>query len=116
MQRVLGIHSIRLTLAAILLIAASGAGIAHFSSPAPGEDLAPVGGAETLIDLVQGSEAILWKAIEGKVSTHSMLGWPSSDGIHDIGGSLVVERPANPSAGLIQTVEKPQTLIFNFQD
>ena len=116
MQSVLGIGSLRLALAAVLLIAASSAGVAHFASPAPGEDLVPQGGAEAVIELVQGSEAILWKALEGTVTSHALLGWPSSDGVHELGGGLVVERPANSSAGVIKTAEKPQSLAFSIEN
>lgn len=116
MQSALGTPSLRMAMAAILLIAASGTGVAHFASPAPGEDLAPLGEAGALIELVQGGEAILWKALEGTVSSHALLGWPSRDGIHDLGGGLVLERPDNASAGVIQAAEKPQSLTFSIEN
>lgn len=116
MESVLGNRYLGLALAAVLLIAAAGATSAQFTSPAPGADLEPVGGAETVIDLVQSNETILWKSLEGTVATYSILGWPSTDGVNRLGGSLVVERSENGTAGVISTSEKPKSLEFSIGD
>ncbi len=117
MQRVLGGHRyLGLALTALLLTAAAGASVAEFAAPSQGADLEPIGSAEALIELIQTNETVLWKTLEGSVSSYSVLGWPSSDAVHDLGGSLVVERPANDSAGIIETAEKPMRLTFSIEN
>jgi hypothetical protein len=41
-------------------------------------------------------------------------GWATSDGTHDLGGALVIERPANPLAGTVNIGEKPSSVRFTF--
>lgn len=113
MHDVLGNRTVGLGLAALALIAAAAVTAANFAAPAPGADLEPVAGAEAIIDLVQGSETILWIALDGAVRSHSVIGWPTGDGTHDLGGSLVVERPTNGTAGVIDVAEKPMSVSFS---
>jgi hypothetical protein len=40
------------------------------------------------------------------------MGWPSTDGVHELGGALVIESPESPLAGAINIGEKPMSLEF----
>ena len=112
MQRVMSIRLVGLGLAAALLIAAGSSTAASFQAKAPGSDLEPVGGAGKIIDLVQGQETILWNALTGTVSTYELLGWPSTNGVHDLGGALMLESVDGANAGVIELGEKPMSLEF----
>ncbi len=113
MERSLGYRLVGLGLAGILLTAAAFSTTALFKAPLPGSDLNPVGGAEKVISLIQGQETVLWTALTGTVGSYQVLGWPTSDGTHDLGGALVLERPESGSAGVIDFVEKPMSIEFN---
>ena len=113
MQWVSAYRLIGVGLAGLLIMAAALSTIALFRATAPGSDLRPVGGAETVIDLIQGQETLLWSSIKGTVSSYTVLGWPSSVGEHDLGGAMVVERPADGSAGVIDFGEKPMSVEFD---
>lgn len=76
--------------------------------------MSPIGGADLLVRLTQSNESVLWTSIAGNISTVKALSWPSTDGIHDLGGALVIETPANPTAGTINLDEKPMSVEFDF--
>ncbi len=104
-----------LGLAAVLTVtAAGGAASAVFAAGGPGDDLTPREGAELLVSLSQSGESILWSSLAGNVSLIQTVGWPSSDGTHDLGGALTIEKPSNQLAGTINTGEKPQSVTFDF--
>ncbi len=88
-----------LTLAALLTVGATLSATATFEAPAPGADLEALGDAGSLISLVQGQEHLLWTALTGTVTSYTALGWPSSDGEVELGGAMVIVRPADGSAG-----------------
>ena len=101
-----------LGLAAVLTVTAAGGSAAVFSAEGPGDDISPQNGAHFLIDLVQSQESILWSSLAGNVSLVETVGWPSSDGVHELGGALTIERPAEPLAGTINIGEKPMSVEF----
>ncbi len=100
-------------LAALLVTAALFATSVGFAAPRPGADLVPLDGAETVIDLIQGNQALLWSSLSGPVSAHVTLGWPKSDGTHELGGALIMELPADARTGVIVFGEKPMTVEFS---
>ncbi|HJS71487.1 MAG TPA: hypothetical protein VJ858_02085 [Acidimicrobiia bacterium] len=115
MRRVITLRLAGLGMAGILTLTAGGA-VAVFSAGGPGESVTPMDGADLLVGLVQSQESILWTSLAGPVSTVKTLGWPSSDGTHDLGGALVLETPANPSAGAVNIGEKPLSVAFSFEN
>jgi len=115
MQGVITQRLAGLGLAAILTLTAAGGAVAVFAAGGPGESLSPTGGADRLIDLTQVSNSVLWISLAGNVSMLETRGWPSSDGIHDLGGALVIEKPTNPLAGTVNIGEKPMSIEFSFQ-
>lgn len=104
-----------LGLAAMLTLAAGGA-VAVFAAGGPGENLSPMDGAERLVEITQVSNSLVWTSLAGNVSFVETRGWASSDGTHDLGGALVIERPTNPLAGTVNIGEKPESVSFSFQD
>jgi hypothetical protein len=102
-----------LGLVALLITAAAYGGAAVFTAPSPGSNLTPEGGAELIVDLIQGQETVLWSTISGTVTGYQVLGWPSSEGQHDLGGALVIERPDSGLVGVIDFGEKPMSIVFN---
>ncbi len=114
MQRVIAITQslAGLGLAALLTLTAAGGAVAVFSAGGPGEDMRPADGADLLVSLVQSNESVLWTSLAGNVSTLHTLGWASSDGTHDLGGALMIEKPSNPTAGTVNIGEKPMSLTF----
>lgn len=112
MQTVTPTRLVGLALAALLTIGAGLSATATFEAPAPGADLEPIGDAGSLISLVQGQEHLLWTALTGSVTSYTTIGWPSSDGEVELGGAMVVVRPADGSAGVIEPAEKPMALEF----
>lgn len=116
MQTVNRSRLVGMGLAALLTVAATFPTTALFSAPSPGSNLQPVGGAEKIIDLVQGQETILWSSIGGVVMSFKVVGWPSNDGTHEVGGALVIERPVSGQAGVIDFGEKPMTVEFDVTD
>ncbi len=113
MRSVIGNRTVGLGLAALLIVAATFPVTATFKSSAPGLGLEPVGGAENLIRLIQGQEHIVWSALTGTVTSYEAVGWPSSAGDVELGGALVIERPADNSAGVIGFGERPRSLEFH---
>ncbi len=113
MRSVIGTRTVGLGLAALFTIAATFPATATFKSSAPGLGLDPVGGAENLIHLIQGQEHIVWSALTGTVTSYEAVGWPSSARDVELGGALVIERPADGSAGIIDFGERPMSLEFH---
>jgi hypothetical protein len=93
-------------------VAATATSTAVFKAVAPGQDLAPVGGAETLVDLLQSNGALLWSSLTGPVTQITVQGWPVVNGDVELGGALVMERPEDPMAGAINLGEPPMTATF----
>lgn len=116
MHRVMNItnHLVGLGLAAILTLTAAGGAVAVFTAGGPGENMGPTDGADLLVSLVQSNDAVLWTSLAGNVSIVETTGWPTSDGTHELGGALMIEKPANPTAGTINIGEKPMMMEFNF--
>jgi hypothetical protein len=112
MQNVTKSRIAGLGMAAILTIAAAFSTTASFESSAPGLGLEPVGGAESLISLIQGQEHILWSALTGTVTSYQIVGWPSQSDDVELGGALMIERPEDGSTGVIDFGERPMTLEF----
>lgn len=113
MQGVITHRLAGLGLAAIMTLAAAGGAVAVFAAGGPGEDLRASGDATGLIDITQVGDSILWTSLAGNVATVRAIGWPSSDGVHDLGGALTIERPANPLAGTVDIGEKPMSITFD---
>lgn len=111
MQGVITQRLAGLGLAAAMTLTAGGA-VAVFAAGGPGENLRPSGDAELLIDLTQISNTVLWNSVAGNVSAVETVGWPSSDGVHDLGGALTIETPVNQTAGTINIGEKPMSVSF----
>ncbi len=112
MHRVITNRLAGLGLVAITTLAAGGA-VAVFAAGGPGENLIGTGGAGSLIELTQVNNSVVWTSLSGNISLVTTVGWPSSDGTHDLGGALVVEEPANPTAGTINIGEKPMRVTFS---
>jgi hypothetical protein len=96
----------------LLLMAASIGGSALFRSDRPGADLQPVGGADSIVQVLQGNRTVLWTALSGSVSLYRVEGWPSTVGDSDLGGAVMMERPADGTAGVIEFGEKPRAVSF----
>lgn len=104
-----------LWLSAILITAASYSGVALFQAPHPGADLQPVDGAETVIQLLQGQQSVLWSTLEGTVSLYTAIGWPSTHEDAELGGALMIRQPSDGEAGVLAFGEKPMTLQFELE-
>jgi hypothetical protein len=100
-------------MAALMTLMAAGGAVAVFTAGGPGESMSPVGGADQLIRLTQSANSVLWTSMAGNVSIVKTLGWPSSDGTHELGGALVIEAPQNPTAGTVNIGEKPMSMEFS---
>jgi len=114
MQRVITHRLVGLGLAAIMTLTAAGGAVAVFTAGGPGESMTPLGGADLLVRLTQSNNAVLWTSLAGNISTVETRGWPTSDGTHDLGGALVIERPDRPTAGTVNIGEKPMSMSFDF--
>lgn len=114
MQRVITRRLAGVGLAALLTLTAAGGAVAVFAAGGPGETLSPTDGADLLVSLVQSNETILWTSLAGNVSFVKTLGWPSTDGVHELGGALVIEAPDDPAVGTVNIGEKPMTVEFDF--
>jgi hypothetical protein len=112
MRRVITHRLTGLGMAAALTLTAAGGAVAVYAAGGPGESMSPIGGADQLVRLTQSNSAVLWTSVAGNITTIKTLGWPSSDGTHDLGGALVIEAPENPTAGAINIGEKPQSVTF----
>jgi hypothetical protein len=99
-------------LAVALLLAASIGGSALFRSETPGADLEPVGGAGSMVQVLQGNKTVLWTALSGSVDLYRVEGWAKTMGDTELGGALVLERPADGTAGVIEFGEKPKSVSF----
>lgn len=112
MQGVITHRLAGLGLAAIMTLTAAGGAVAVFAAGGPGENLRPSGDADLLIDLTQVNDSILWTSLADNVGAIKTVGWPSSDGVHDLGGALTIIQPSDPTAGTINIGEKPMTVEF----
>ena len=111
-----GVNTQRLAgwgLATILTLSAAGGAAAVWVAGGPGENLYPTKGANLIVELTQVNNTLLWSSLRGNVSLVETTGWPSTDGTHDLGGALVLEKPSNPLAGTINIGEKPQSVAFD---
>ena len=111
MPRVPAVRTASLAVAALAAVLALSAS-ALFQAPRPGADLVPSGGSENLIQILQGNQNVLWTSLSGNVTSFVVEGWPSQSAGNELGGALVMERPANGEAGVIDFGEKPMTLRF----
>ena len=112
MHRVLNLRHLGLGLTALLITAAAYSNVAIFTAAEPGSSLEPVAGADVLVDLVQGQEHLLWSTLSGTVATVEVIGWPSADGDHELGGAVMLEKPADGTVGVIDFGEKPMSARF----
>ena len=112
MHNVLSIRNFSLVLAALLLAAATLGVTAVFTADAPGSNLAPVGNSDELIQILQGDRTTLWTSLSGPVSSFTVQGWPSTDGASELGGALMISKPDDELAGVIDFGEKPMVLSF----
>jgi hypothetical protein len=106
------IRNLTLAAAALLLVAASFAGTALFQADRPGADLAPVGAAAEMVQILQGNRTVLWTSLSGPVTWYRVEGWASTVDGNELGGALVIERPADGTAGVIEFGEKPKSVSF----
>jgi hypothetical protein len=97
---------------ALLLMAASVGGTVLFRSEAPGADLEPIDGAGSVVQVLQGNRTVLWTALSGSVSMYRVEGWPVTIEDNDLGGAVVIERPVDGTAGVIDFGDKPKTVEF----
>jgi hypothetical protein len=104
-------RNLSVVLAAIVLAAAAATSVS-FLAEHPGADLSPLKGAGDVIDILQGSETILWTSLSGSVTSYRVTGWPSESDGNELGGALVIERPEDGLAGVISFGEKPMSLSF----
>lgn len=72
-----------------------------------------MGEADLLVRLTQSNGSVLWVSTGGNVSVVETLGWPNSDGTHDLGGGLFIERPSDPIAGTVNIGEAPRSMTFH---
>jgi hypothetical protein len=113
--RKLGVGRLALVAAALLLMAASIGGTALFRAALPGDDLRPVDGAGSAIQVLQGNRTVLWTALSGSVSMYRVEGWATTHGENHLGGGVVMERPADGTAGVIDFGEKPKSISFEIE-
>lgn len=102
-----------LILAVLLLTAAASPSIATFRSPAPGADLTPIDDAAGIVQILQGSQSVLWTSLRGPISMVEVTGWPISSDGNDLGGALVIENVDGDGSGVVDFGEKPKTLVFS---
>ena len=112
---VLRVRNLAIFAAALLLTAASLGATAFFAAERPGADLRPVGGSDEMIQILQGDRNVLWTAWSGSVGLYRVEGWPVSIDGNDLGGALVIERPTDGSAGVIEFGEKPKSIVFDIE-
>lgn len=98
-----------------LVVALALSTTAMFQASRPGADLAPTKGAENLIQILQGNQNVLWTSLSGTVTSYVVQGWPTKTGDTELGGALMMERPADGSAGVIHFGEKPMSLEFQIE-
>jgi hypothetical protein len=100
-------------LVVLLLTAASSSTFAVFHSTRPGADLTPVGDAAGIVQILQGSQNVLWTSLLGPISTVEITGWPVSGDGTDLGGAVVIENVDGAVSGVVDFGEKPKTLVFS---
>ena len=98
--------------AALVLAAASFAGTALFQADRPGADLTPMGNAGDVVQILQGNRNMLWTSLSGAVTSYRVEGWASTVDGNELGGAVVIERPADGTAGAIDFGEKPKSVSF----
>lgn len=108
-------RNLAIALAAVLLAGAVSGATALFHASAPGEPLSPVDSAAEMVQLLQGEESILWTTLSGPVLSYRVEGWPTTINGNELGGGVVIERPADATAGVIMT-ERPQSILFEIGD
>ncbi len=117
-NRMLSVTASLLRLAAVGVLAAmltaSTGGIVVWSSPAPGEDLSPVGDAADAVLVTQNHDRILWVATEGEVASVMTLGWEVADGETELAGPLVIETVYRTS-GSLSIGEPPKSVSFTLE-
>ncbi|MEE8405855.1 MAG: hypothetical protein V3S32_01755 [Acidimicrobiia bacterium] len=113
MPNTITVRLVGIGLAGLLTVAAAFSTTALFEASSPGSDLEAVGGAEMIIDLVQGRKTLLWSSLSGIVTGYTVLGWPTSVDGHDLGGAVMLAKPENGSAGVIDFGEKPMSASFD---
>ncbi len=116
MNSVLSMRNMSLVVVAFLLAAATLATSAVFTADQPEADLSPVGNSDELVRILQGNRTILWTSLAGSVSSYTVQGWPTFDGDSELGGALMIKRPENGLAGVIDFGEKPMSLSFQIND
>lgn len=84
-----------------------------FRSESPGADLDPVDGAASMVQILQGNKTVLWTALSGSVSLYRAEGWPANVGGNELAGAVVMERPDDGTAGVIEFGEKPKSISFD---
>jgi hypothetical protein len=111
------VRNVTLTAAALFLAAASFGGSALFQADRPGADLAPVGNATEIIQILQGNQTVLWTSLSsGVVTSYRVQGWASTIDGNELGGAVIIERPQDGTAGVIDFGEKPMTVTFEVSD
>jgi hypothetical protein len=95
-----------------MLAAASFAGTALFQADRPGAALAPMGDAADVVQILQGNRNVLWTSLSGSVTSYRVEGWASTVDGNELGGAVVIERPADGTAGAIDFGEKPKSVSF----
>lgn len=116
MQHVTERRNLGLALAALALMAASITGTAVFEASSPGANLAPLNGADELVEILQTNQRVLWTALNGSVSSLVVKGWPVEIRDAELGGGLVIERPEDGSVGVIDFGGKPMSVRFELAD
>lgn len=76
--------------------------------------MSPIGEADLLVRLSQSNGSVMWTSLAGNVAIIETTGWASTDGVHDLGGSLMIERPDDPLAGTVDFGESPRSISFTF--
>lgn len=113
MQNTIAVRLAGIGLAGVLTVAAVFSTTALFEASSPGSNLEAVGGAEMIIDLIQGQKTLLWSSLSGTVTGYTVLGWPTNVDGHDLGGALMIAKPENGLAGVIDSGEKPMSASFD---
>lgn len=88
---------------------------AQFQAPSPRAFLQPVGQAAEQIRLTQGDHSILWTSLGTTVEGYRAQGWPSMDGIEELGGAVQLEKVTGDT-GVIGFGEPPMLLEFSIGD
>ena len=87
-------------------------GVFEYKLTEAGQDLRPVGESGSVVQILQGNRTILWTSLSGSVGMYRVEGWPTTVDGNDLGGAVVMERPADGAAGVIAFGEKPKAVSF----